>query len=126
MPYKIIVLCLRSNMSPCFTAILFTGYAICMFGLYSFMPVVIKITSATSVNLGILTSDLYSLFLGLFLFKYKVSTFLHFHIPSVTFLLQNYKQSLMFLKAPEQSFAPTHFCSFCHSLLAGVSQEESC
>ncbi|NWY72585.1 S35F2 protein, partial [Erithacus rubecula] len=54
-------------------ALLFSGFALCMFGLYSFMPVVIKITSATSVNLGILTSDLYSLFLGLFLFKYKFS-----------------------------------------------------
>ncbi|KAM7066684.1 solute carrier family 35 member F2 [Acridotheres tristis] len=54
-------------------ALLFTGFALCMFGLYSFMPVVIKITSATSVNLGILTSDLYSLFFGLFLFKYKFS-----------------------------------------------------
>ncbi|NXC79757.1 S35F2 protein, partial [Cercotrichas coryphoeus] len=54
-------------------ALLFTGFALCMFGLYSFMPVVIKVTSATSVNLGILTSDLYSLFLGLFLFKYKFS-----------------------------------------------------
>uniref|UniRef100_U3JCH9 Solute carrier family 35 member F2 n=1 Tax=Ficedula albicollis TaxID=59894 RepID=U3JCH9_FICAL len=52
---------------------LFIGFALCMFGLYSFMPVVIKVTSATSVNLGILTSDLYSLFLGLFLFKYKFS-----------------------------------------------------
>lgn len=47
-----------------------------MFGLYSFMPVVIKVTSATSVNLGILTADLYSLFFGLFLFFYKVSTFI--------------------------------------------------
>ncbi|NXM92047.1 S35F2 protein, partial [Oenanthe oenanthe] len=54
-------------------ALLFMGFALCMFGLYSFMPVVIKVTSATSVNLGILTSDLYSLFLGLFLFKYKFS-----------------------------------------------------
>ncbi|NXC96992.1 S35F2 protein, partial [Certhia familiaris] len=54
-------------------ALLFTAFALCMFGLYSFMPVVIKVTSATSVNLAILTSDLYSLFLGLFLFKYKFS-----------------------------------------------------
>lgn len=37
------------------------------------MPLVIKVTSATSVNLGILTADLYSLFFGLFLFGYKVS-----------------------------------------------------
>nr|XP_021385045.1 solute carrier family 35 member F2 [Lonchura striata domestica] len=54
-------------------ALLFTAFALCMFGLYSFMPVVIKITSATSVNLAILTSDLYSFFLGLFLFLYKFS-----------------------------------------------------
>ncbi|XP_064574234.1 solute carrier family 35 member F2 isoform X3 [Zonotrichia leucophrys gambelii] len=55
-------------------ALLFTAFALCMFGLYNFMPVVIKITSATSVNLAILTSDLYSLFIGLYLFYYKVST----------------------------------------------------
>uniref|UniRef100_A0A8B9P7N4 Solute carrier family 35 member F2 n=1 Tax=Apteryx owenii TaxID=8824 RepID=A0A8B9P7N4_APTOW len=54
-------------------ALLFTVFALCMFGLYSFMPVVIKVTSATSVNLGILTADLYSLFFGLFLFFYKFS-----------------------------------------------------
>uniref|UniRef100_A0A670HLL9 Solute carrier family 35 member F2 n=1 Tax=Podarcis muralis TaxID=64176 RepID=A0A670HLL9_PODMU len=55
--------------------LLFLAFALCMFGLYSFMPVVIKVTSATSVNLGILTADLYSLFFGLFLFDYKVSKF---------------------------------------------------
>nr|XP_060626988.1 solute carrier family 35 member F2 [Anolis sagrei ordinatus] len=54
-------------------ALLFLAFALCMFGLYSFMPVVIKVTSATSVNLGILTADLYSLFFGLFLFGYKFS-----------------------------------------------------
>ncbi|KAM8821482.1 solute carrier family 35 member F2 [Eudromia elegans] len=54
-------------------ALLFAAFALCMFGLYSFMPVVIKVTSATSVNLGILTADLYSLFFGLFLFYYKFS-----------------------------------------------------
>ncbi|XP_053166957.1 solute carrier family 35 member F2 isoform X2 [Hemicordylus capensis] len=54
-------------------ALLFLAFALCMFGLYSFMPIVIKVTSATSVNLGILTADLYSLFFGLFLFGYKFS-----------------------------------------------------
>uniref|UniRef100_A0A452GMT2 Uncharacterized protein n=1 Tax=Gopherus agassizii TaxID=38772 RepID=A0A452GMT2_9SAUR len=53
--------------------LLFVAFALCMFGLYSFMPVVIKVTSATSVNLGILTADLYSLFFGLFLFGYQFS-----------------------------------------------------
>ncbi|XP_004626183.1 solute carrier family 35 member F2, partial [Octodon degus] len=54
-------------------ALLFVAFALCMFCLYSFMPLVIKVTSATSVNLGILTADLYSLFFGLFLFGYKFS-----------------------------------------------------
>ncbi|NWI20234.1 S35F2 protein, partial [Crypturellus soui] len=54
-------------------ALLFAAFALCMFGLYSFMPVVIKVASATSVNLGILTADLYSLFFGLFLFSYEFS-----------------------------------------------------
>ncbi|KAM3935303.1 solute carrier family 35 member F2 [Leptodactylus fuscus] len=53
--------------------LMFAVFALCMFGLYSVMPLVIRVTSATSVNLGILTADLYSLFFGLFLFKYKFS-----------------------------------------------------
>lgn len=53
--------------------LLYVGFSACMFGLYSFMPVVIKKTSATSVNLSLLTADLYTLFCGLFLFHYKVS-----------------------------------------------------
>ncbi|KAM5180347.1 solute carrier family 35 member F2-like [Mantella aurantiaca] len=53
--------------------LLFAGFALCMFGLYSVMPLVIKVSSATSVNLGILTADIYSLFFGLFLFAYQFS-----------------------------------------------------
>ncbi|KAM4047633.1 solute carrier family 35 member F2 isoform 2-T2 [Anomaloglossus baeobatrachus] len=53
--------------------LLFAVFALCMFGLYSVMPIVIRVTSATSVNLGILTADLYSLFFGLFLFGYNFS-----------------------------------------------------
>ncbi|XP_078258609.1 solute carrier family 35 member F2-like isoform X2 [Rhinoraja longicauda] len=54
--------------------LLFTSFAVCMFGWYSFLPIVIKLSNATSVNLGILTADLYSLFFGVFLFHYKFST----------------------------------------------------
>uniref|UniRef100_A0A8C3RLI5 Solute carrier family 35 member F2 n=1 Tax=Chelydra serpentina TaxID=8475 RepID=A0A8C3RLI5_CHESE len=70
-------------------ALLFVAFALCMFGLYSFMPVVIKVTSATSVNLGILTADLYSLFFGLFLFGYKFSGLylLSFGVIMVGFIL---------------------------------------
>ncbi|KAM6965237.1 LOW QUALITY PROTEIN: solute carrier family 35 member F1 [Aplochiton taeniatus] len=53
--------------------LLYIGFSACMFGLYSFMPVVIKRTSATAVNLSLLTADLYSLFCGLFLFQYRFS-----------------------------------------------------
>uniref|UniRef100_A0A8C8JAD4 Solute carrier family 35 member F1 n=2 Tax=Oncorhynchus TaxID=8016 RepID=A0A8C8JAD4_ONCTS len=53
--------------------LLYIGFSACMFGLYSFMPVVIKRSSATSVNLSLLTADLYSLFCGLLLFQYKFS-----------------------------------------------------
>lgn len=62
-----------SPLFPLPPGLLYVGFSACMFGLYSFMPVVIKKTSATSVNLSLLTADLYSLFCGLFLFHYKVS-----------------------------------------------------
>lgn len=70
-------------------ALLFVAFALCMFCLYSFMPLVIKVTSATSVNLGILTADLYSLFLRLFLFGYKFSGLyiLSFTVIMVGFIL---------------------------------------
>lgn len=51
--------------------LLFFAYTLCMYGLYSFMPVVVKMTSATAVNLSLLTADLFSLFCGMFLFHYK-------------------------------------------------------
>lgn len=54
-------------------AALFAGYVLCMFALYSFMPVVVEMTSATAVNLSLLTADLFSLFCGIFLFHYAVS-----------------------------------------------------
>ncbi|XP_069744390.1 solute carrier family 35 member F1 isoform X2 [Narcine bancroftii] len=53
--------------------LLYVGFSACMFGLYSFMPVVMKRSSATAVNLSLLTADIYSLFCGLFLFHYKFS-----------------------------------------------------
>uniref|UniRef100_A0A3Q4BI73 Uncharacterized protein n=1 Tax=Mola mola TaxID=94237 RepID=A0A3Q4BI73_MOLML len=55
-------------------AMLFAPYVLCMFALYSFMPVVVKMTSATAVNLSLLTADLFSLFCGIFLFGYTFST----------------------------------------------------
>ncbi|KAG9351434.1 hypothetical protein JZ751_022684 [Albula glossodonta] len=53
--------------------LLFATYGLCMYALYSFMPIVMKMTSATAVNLSLLTADLFSLFCGLFLFHYTFS-----------------------------------------------------
>ncbi|XP_035290318.1 solute carrier family 35 member F2-like isoform X1 [Anguilla anguilla] len=53
--------------------LLFTVYGLCMFALYSLMPMVIKLTSATAVNLSLLTADLFSLFCGIYLFHYSFS-----------------------------------------------------
>ncbi|XP_029026585.1 solute carrier family 35 member F2-like isoform X2 [Betta splendens] len=53
--------------------LLFSGYALCMYALYSIMPLVVKVSSAASVNLSMLTADLFSLFCGIFLFQYNFS-----------------------------------------------------
>ncbi|KAM6932931.1 solute carrier family 35 member F2-like [Xenentodon cancila] len=53
--------------------LLFSAYALCMYALYSFMPIVMKLSSATSVNLSLLTADLFSLFCGIVLFQYNFS-----------------------------------------------------
>lgn len=58
---------------PLLAGLLYIGFSAFMFGLYSFMPLVMKRTSATAVNLSLLTADLYSLFCGLFLFHYQVT-----------------------------------------------------
>ncbi|XP_063250656.1 solute carrier family 35 member F2 [Prinia subflava] len=78
-------------------ALLFLAFALCMFALYSFMPVVMEVTSATSVNLGILTSDLYSLFFGLFLFYYNFSGL---YIVSFVIILVGF---IMYISTPTQT-----------------------
>lgn len=72
-------------------AILFAVYVLCMFALYSFMPVVMEMTSATAVNLALLTADLFSLFCGLFLFGYTFSTLyiVSFIVITVGFIMFN-------------------------------------
>jgi len=49
-------------------------FVVCLFLLYSSMTVVIQMTSATTVNLAILSADFYTLLFGLFLFGYKVQS----------------------------------------------------
>eukprot|EP00057_Strongylocentrotus_purpuratus_P016937 XP_011671411.1 PREDICTED: LOW QUALITY PROTEIN: solute carrier family 35 member F2-like [Strongylocentrotus purpuratus] len=53
--------------------LLLLGFAACMFCLYSFFPVVIQWSSATVVNLSILTADMYTLIIGIFVFHFAFS-----------------------------------------------------
>ncbi|XP_070568701.1 solute carrier family 35 member F2-like [Ptychodera flava] len=53
--------------------LLLLGFALCLFLLYSIFPVVIKLSSATVVNLSILTADFYTFFCGLLIFHYMFS-----------------------------------------------------
>ena len=47
-------------------------FVVCQYMYYTLMPWVITLSSATVVNLSLLTSDLYTLLFGLLLFGYKV------------------------------------------------------
>ncbi|TNN11168.1 Solute carrier family 35 member F1 [Schistosoma japonicum] len=49
----------------------FIGYALSMFALYSLMPLVLMRSSAVLVNLSLLTSDIYAVLMGVFIFYYK-------------------------------------------------------
>ncbi|KAF1378245.1 hypothetical protein PFLUV_G00188550 [Perca fluviatilis] len=75
----------------CHISMLFAVYALCMFALYSFMPVVVEMTSATAVNLSLLTADLFSLFCGIFLFHYTFSPLyiISFVVITVGFVMFN-------------------------------------
>uniref|UniRef100_A0A3Q4HFB4 Solute carrier family 35 member F2 n=1 Tax=Neolamprologus brichardi TaxID=32507 RepID=A0A3Q4HFB4_NEOBR len=48
-------------------------WCFCFYSYSGFMPIVIKLSSATSVNLSLLTADLFGLFCGIFLFHYNFS-----------------------------------------------------
>ncbi|KAF7206793.1 transcript variant X5 [Nothobranchius furzeri] len=74
-----------------FIILLFGLYISMMYALYSFMPVVVRLTSATAVNLSLLTADLFSLFCGLFLFHYKFSVLylISFAVITVGFIMFN-------------------------------------
>ena len=54
------------------SVLLIASFVICQYLYYTLMPWVITLSSATVVNLSLLTSDLYTLMFGLFLFGYKV------------------------------------------------------
>ncbi|KAB5550355.1 hypothetical protein PHYPO_G00052830 [Pangasianodon hypophthalmus] len=81
-------------------ALLLCGFAVCMYTLYSCMPVVINMTSATAVNLSLLTADLFSLFCGLFLFQY---TFSGLYVVSLVVIMVGF---IMFNTVPTPTRTP--------------------
>ncbi|KAM9319826.1 solute carrier family 35 member F2-like [Gastrophryne carolinensis] len=54
--------------------LLFASYTVCLFCLYSALAYVIRNSSAISINLGVLTANIYTLFFSIFLFGYKFSS----------------------------------------------------
>eukprot|EP01133_Synstelium_polycarpum_P001366 gene1366-1569_t len=49
------------------------GFALCLFGMYAVTPTMMDIAGATLMNLSLLTSDIFSLIIGIFLFDRKLS-----------------------------------------------------
>ncbi|XP_062867898.1 solute carrier family 35 member F2 [Trichomycterus rosablanca] len=86
----------------------FVAYVLCMYGLYSFMPVVVKMTSATAVNLSLLTADLFSLSCGIVLFHYKFSVLyiVSFVIITVGFITFNVVPT--YARAPREAAESTY------------------
>ncbi|XP_073674293.1 solute carrier family 35 member F2 isoform X2 [Garra rufa] len=111
-------------------ALILAGYALCMYGFYSFMPVVIKMSSATAVNLSLLTGDLFSLFFGLFLFQY---TFSGMYIVSLVVILIGF---IMFNTVPtlnqalalssEEGGCDNHATEFDNNSTQGCVDEITC
>lgn len=71
--------------------LLVIGFSLCLFTLYSLVPVLLVLSSATFMNLSFLTSDVYTLFFGLFLFGYTLSWvyFVSFALVVVGLVLYN-------------------------------------
>lgn len=70
------------------------GFTMCMFILYTCMPLVMKMSSAATVNLSILTADLYALFVGIYLFHYAFSPLyiVSFFVIFASLLIYNSRQ----------------------------------
>ena len=49
------------------------GYALCLFGMYALVPLLVANSSAALLNLSLLTADVYSLLIGLALFHLRFS-----------------------------------------------------
>ncbi|CEG66212.1 hypothetical protein RMATCC62417_02831 [Rhizopus microsporus] len=54
------------------SGLLVVGYILCLFTMYSLVPTVYRMTSATFVNMNLITNNFYSLLVGLFFLNAKV------------------------------------------------------
>ncbi|ORE23461.1 DUF914-domain-containing protein [Rhizopus microsporus] len=52
-----------------------SGYILCLFTMYSLVPTVYRMTSATFVNMNLITNNFYSLLVGLFFLNAKMPPF---------------------------------------------------
>jgi hypothetical protein len=52
--------------------LLVAGYVLCLFTMYSLVPTVYRMASATFVNMNLITNNFYSLLIGLFFLNAKV------------------------------------------------------
>lgn len=54
---------------------LMLGFAVCLFSMYSLVPIMLQLAGATFLNLSLLTSDVLAIIFGVFLFHYVPSLF---------------------------------------------------
>ena len=55
-------------------SVLLLAFAIAQFAFYSCLPYLLKMTSATALNLNLLATDYYTIVAGIVFFNYKVCT----------------------------------------------------
>lgn len=67
-----------------FLVLFYVGFALCLYCFYIMSPITMKYSSATLVNLSILTGNVYNLCWGLFLFNYKVSNAVYYWLKTRT------------------------------------------
>ena len=71
--------CTHVHVAFIFLVLFYVGFAHCLYCFYIMSPITMKYSSATLVNLSILTGNVYNLCWGLFLFNYKVSYLQEIH-----------------------------------------------
>jgi len=95
--------------------LLFGTESICMFAIYSLIPFTIEITSAAFLNVNLLTSDFYSVLVGIFLKNYKVCShvFCKFSKPKAKFVFKKILSSICHILSDLHAFYSEQFYTAC-------------